>query len=266
MATYAIGDVQGCYGALRRMLALIHFDRAQDKLWFVGDLVNRGPDSLAVLRFVRGLGGAAVSVLGNHDLHLLCVAAGVQPPHGHDTLEAILQASDRDDLLDWVRRRPLLHVQHGYAMVHAGLLPSWTIDQAVLLGDEVQDSLTGVHYVEFLHAMYGNQPDRWSDALTGWDRLRVIVNAMTRMRICTPDAQMQFAHKGTPADIPAGFLPWYAAPNQRGQDHTVLFGHWSAHGFARLPGAVALDSGCLWGGALSALRLEDRLVFQVGCS
>jgi bis(5'-nucleosyl)-tetraphosphatase (symmetrical) len=276
MATYAIGDVQGCYQALRRLLALIHFDRARDTLWFVGDLVNRGPDSLAVLRFVRGLGDAAVSVLGNHDLHLLCVAAGVQPhrppkvadlsSRRHDTLEAILQASDRDELLVWLRHRPLMHVEHGYALVHAGLLPNWTIDKAVSLAKESQISLSGPHYLEFLSAMYGNEPDRWDDALTGWERLRVVVNAMTRMRICTPDGRMQFAHKGTLAEVPAGFMPWYAAPSARSGEHTVLFGHWSAHGFARLPGAVALDSGCVWGGALSALRLEDRLVFQVGCS
>lgn len=264
MATYTIGDIQGCYGALRRLLDLVCFDERRDQLWFVGDLVNRGPDSLAVLRFVRGLGSHAITVLGNHDLHLLCVAAGVQPPHRHDTLDALLQASDRDELLDWLRRRPLLYVDGPYALVHAGLHPSWSVEQAVSLGEEVSYSLSSSHYIECLHAMYGNEPDNWAGSLQGWERFRVIVNAMTRMRICTADGKMQFAYKGTLAEIPSGFIPWYAAPHRRGNTHTVLFGHWSAHGFARLAGAIALDTGYLWGGSLSALRLEDRLLFQVG--
>ncbi len=265
MATYAIGDVQGCFEALQRLLALIHFDRARDKLWFVGDLVNRGPDSLAVLRFVRDLGESALTVLGNHDLHLLAVAAGAQKSRRGDTLEGVLRAADHASLVDWLRARPLMHVQDGYALVHAGLLPDWTIEQAVQLGESVSDSLRTENYIEFLRAMYGNEPGQWSDSLQGWDRLRVVINAMTRMRICTPGGQMQFAHKGTLADIPAGFMPWYEASQRRGSERTVLFGHWSALGFARLPGVVALDSGCVWGGLLTAMRLEDRVVFQVGC-
>ncbi len=266
MTTYAIGDVQGCYGALRRLLDFVRFDERRDTLWFVGDLVNRGPDSLGVLRFVRSLGTGAVAVLGNHDLHLLCVAAGVQKPRRSDTLDAILAAHDRDELLDWLRRLPLMHVEGGFALVHAGLLPDWSIEEAVSLANQVSDSLVEINYQEFLAAMYGDQPDHWQPNLGGWDRLRVVVNAMTRMRVCTPEGRMQFSYKGSLADLPPGWLPWYAVPGRQSADKTVLFGHWSAHGFSRAHNCIALDTGCLWGGTLSALRLEDRVLFQVGCA
>ncbi len=265
MATYAIGDLQGCLAQFRELLERIGFDRTRDRLWLVGDLVNRGPDSLEMLRFVRGLGEAAVSVLGNHDLHLVAVAAGHARIHKSDTLDEILAAPDRDELLAWLRARPLMHVEHGFALVHAGLLPQWTIAQAAALATEVEAVLRGALWREFTARMYGNQPDRWDDALDGWDRLRVVVNAMTRLRICTPDGRMEFSHKGDPARLPRGYLPWFEIPGRRSADTTVICGHWSALGLRLMPNLLALDSGCLWGRQLTALRLEDRQVFQIQC-
>jgi bis(5'-nucleosyl)-tetraphosphatase (symmetrical) len=265
MATYAIGDLQGCFEPLQRLLRTFDFDAARDRLWFVGDLVNRGPDSLAVLRFVRDLGDRAVVTLGNHDLHLLVAAEGFARLHKGDTLDAILAAPDRDELLAWLRTRPLMHVEGDHAMVHAGLLPSWTIAHAMELASEAQAMLAGSGYRSFFEHMYGNQPDRWDDTLAGWDRLRVVINAFTRMRICSPDGTMEFRHKGELADIPAGFLPWFDVPDRRNRTHTVVFGHWSAVGYRSGNGYLALDSGCLWGRELTAVRLEDRSVFQVPC-
>ncbi len=265
MATYAIGDLQGCFDPLLRLLRTFDFDAARDRLWFVGDLVNRGPDSLAVLRFVRDLGDRAVVTLGNHDLHLLVAAEGFAKLNRGDTLDAILAAPDRDELLAWLRTRPLMHVEGDHAMVHAGLLPAWTIDRAMQLASEAQAMLAGDDYRRFFQHMYGNQPDRWDDALAGWDRLRVVINAMTRMRICSPDGVMEFRHKGELADIPAGYLPWFDVPDRRSGTHTVVFGHWSALGYRAGSGYLSLDSGCLWGRELTAVRLEDRSVFQVPC-
>jgi bis(5'-nucleosyl)-tetraphosphatase (symmetrical) len=265
MSTYAIGDIQGCFTALQRLVEHCRFDPAQDKLWLVGDLVNRGPQSLEVLRYIKGLGDRAVVVLGNHDLHLLVVAAGYVAQHRGDTLDTILAATDRDELLDWLRKRPLTHCEHGWLMVHAGLLPSWTIARAQELAGEVETALRGNGCDGFLRAMYGNQPDRWDDALEGHDRLRVIVNAMTRMRVCTPDGQMEFTHNGERDDIPAGFVPWFEAPRRASAGKRILFGHWSAHGLLVDSDVVALDTGCLWGRALTALRLEDRTIFEVSC-
>lgn len=265
MATYAIGDVQGCFEPLVRLLDRIRFDPGLDRLWFVGDLVNRGPASLQVLRFLRSLGDRAVVVLGNHDLHLLVAAAGHGRDDPSDTFHDVLAAPDRGALLDWLRTRKLMHVEGGYAMVHAGLLPQWTIEQAASLAREVERVLAGDHADGLYRHMYGNRPDSWDDALEGWDRLRAIVNAMTRMRICTPEGVMEFRHKGELEDIPPGHLPWFDAPARRSRTHTVVFGHWSALGFVRGPDHVALDSGCLWGRDLTAFRLEDEAVFQVPC-
>jgi bis(5'-nucleosyl)-tetraphosphatase (symmetrical) len=265
MATYAIGDIQGCLDPLRRLLDATGFDPAADCLWFVGDLVNRGPDSAATLRFVRGLGDRAVAVLGNHDLHLLAAAAGLAKIHREDTFEDVLRAADRDELLDWLRRRPLMHVEGAYALVHAGLLPQWTVDDARRAAREVEAALQAPDPTPFYRHMYGNQPRAWDPALTGWDRLRVIVNAMTRMRVCTPSGVMEFGHKGELADVPGGYVPWYDVPARRSRSHVVLFGHWSALGFRRGPDYLALDSGCLWGRALTAVRLEDRQAFHVPC-
>jgi bis(5'-nucleosyl)-tetraphosphatase (symmetrical) len=265
MSTYAIGDVQGCYDQLRRLLDRIGFDPARDTLWFVGDLVNRGPRSLEVLRYVRGLGDAALTVLGNHDLHLLVVAAGVRKPHRGDTIDEILRASDRDELLDWLRHRPMMHVDAGYAVVHAGLLPQWSIGRALELAREVERTLQGADCAGLLAHMYGNTPVRWDEALTGYDRLRIIVNAMTRLRLCDADGRMDFTHKGPLDALPAGYMPWYEVPGRASAGTPVICGHWAAIGLAVREDMIAIDSGCVWGRELSALRLPDLQVFQVPC-
>ena len=268
MATYAIGDIQGCYDPLRRLLNCISFDPPRDRLWFVGDLVNRGEQSLEVLRFVKGLGDSAVVVLGNHDLHLVMQAEGYGKANREDTLDAVLAAPDRDELMAWLRSRPLFHVEDGYAMVHAGLLPQWTVEQAQVLSDEVGAVLNAANYREFLANMWGSEPVSWHDDLVGWDRLRVVVNAMTRMRFCTPQGAMEFrapGSKGPPERGPAGCVPWFEVPGRASADHTVICGHWSALGFRQSKNLLALDSGCLWGGQLTAVRLEDRRVFQLPC-
>ncbi len=263
MAIYAIGDVQGCYTELVHLIKKISFDAARDKLWFVGDLVNRGADSLAVLRLVKSLGDAAITVLGNHDLHLLAVAEGAAQLHKDDTLDEILSAPDCDELLTWLRQQPLLHVQDNFVLVHAGLLPSWSIAQAMALASEVETELRGDDYVEFLTHMYGNQPNAWSDELSGYKRLRVIANALTRMRICTLQGEMEFKFKGEQYKIPAGYVPWFDVPERLSENATVIFGHWSALGLVTEKNLIALDTGCLWGGPLTAIRLEDRKIFQV---
>ncbi|HEX7053860.1 MAG TPA: symmetrical bis(5'-nucleosyl)-tetraphosphatase [Burkholderiales bacterium] len=260
MATYAIGDVQGCYDELQALLAEIGFGAA-DRLWFVGDLVNRGPKSLEVLRFVRALGSRAVCVLGNHDLHLVAQHEGFERTRADDTFQDVLGAPDRAELVDWLRARPMMHVEGDFAMVHAGLLPQWSRERALELAREVEAALVAPNYREFFAHMYGSQPERWSDQLAGWDRLRVIVNAMTRMRFCSRDGKMEFHAKGKQA--PEGYLPWYETrPPEPG---LLVCGHWSALGLAFTPRVALLDSGCVWGGALSALRLEDRRLWQVPC-
>lgn len=265
MPTYAIGDVQGCVGALRRLLDAVGFDRTRDRLWFVGDLVNRGPDSLATLRLVKDLGDAAVTVLGNHDFHLLAVASGHAKKHRNDTLDAVFDAPDREELLAWLRQRPLLHVEGNWAMVHAGLLPQWSVATARMLAQEVEVALRGANWRDFLSTLYGNKPDSWSESLRGADRLRVIVNAMARMRFCTAAGTIEFHTKGETAKAPPGFFPWFDAPGRASRDHTVICGHWSTLGLKLRPDLLALDSGCVWGGSLSAVRLEDRKLFQISC-
>ena len=262
-AVYAIGDVQGCLASLQELLARIDDPGAQ--LWFAGDLVNRGPDSLGTLRFVRALGERAIVVLGNHDLHLLTVAAGARRAHRSDTIDAILAAPDRDELLDWLRARPLAHHERGHLLVHAGVLPDWTATEAIALAAEVQAALRGEHWREFLAVLYGDLPDRWDPGLRGYDRLRVIVNALTRLRFVTPAGAMDLAVKDGAAQAPAGLLPWFDAPDRRTSDAPVVFGHWSTLGLVVRPDIIALDSGCVWGGKLSAVRLADRAVFQVRC-
>ena len=266
MATYAVGDIQGCCTELKQLLELIRFDPRADKLWLVGDLVNRGPDSLGVLRLVRSLGDAATVVLGNHDLHLLAVAAGVAKLHRSDTFDEILAAPDRLELMTWLRQQRLLQVEDNVVLVHAGLLPSWSVAQAQLLAREVEQALRGRDHPQFLAHMYGNQPTHWDDALSGYPRLRVITNAFTRMRICTPNGEMEFKFKGEMQDVPAGYLPWFDVPARASATATVVCGHWSALGLKVMPQLITLDTGCLWGGALSAVRLQDRRVFQVMCA
>ncbi|MCK6406630.1 MAG: symmetrical bis(5'-nucleosyl)-tetraphosphatase [Rhodocyclaceae bacterium] len=267
MSTYAIGDIQGCHDSLLRLLETCAFDPAHDRLWLVGDLVNRGPHSLATLRFVKSLGDAAITVLGNHDLYLLMLAEGVEKRRGKDdTLDDILTAPDRDVLLDWLRRRPLCHVEGEYCLVHAGLPPQWTAKQARALAAEVEALLQGPRYRETLTHMWGSEPAQWSDDLSGWDRMRVVVNAMTRMRFCSAAGVMEFKTKGEVANAPPGYLPWFEVPGRRSADAVLVTGHWSALGLRVEPRLLALDSGCLWGRHLTAVRLEDRQVFQVDCS
>jgi bis(5'-nucleosyl)-tetraphosphatase (symmetrical) len=260
MATYAIGDVQGCFDELQALLQKVDF-KPSDRLWFVGDLVNRGPKSLSVLRFVRDLGERAVTVLGNHDLHLVAQYEGVEKLKAKDTFQDVLDAPDGAELVSWLRAQPMVHIEAGYAMVHAGLLPQWTITQAKALGAEVSSALAAQRYREFLEHMYGDKPERWDDALAGWDRLRVIINAMTRMRYCDRDGRMDLKRAGT--EPAKGYLRWFEtrAPEKT----TLLFGHWSQLGLVVRPGIVGLDSGCIWGGRLSALRLDDRTLFQLPC-
>ncbi|UCV11452.1 symmetrical bis(5'-nucleosyl)-tetraphosphatase [Dechloromonas denitrificans] len=267
MANYAIGDIQGCYDSLCRLLELCKFDAAHDRIWLVGDLVNRGPKSLETLRLIKSLGPSAVTVLGNHDLYLLMVAeGGAKFRAKDDTLQAIFDAPDCSELLDWLRQQPLCYTEDNYCMVHAGLLPQWTARQARALSGEVEAALQGPDYRQFLKNLWGSDPAGWSDELSGWPRLRVIVNAMTRMRFCTPEGIMEFKAKGKLSNTPAGHIPWFDAPNPRYTDSVLITGHWSALGLKVLPHFLALDSGCLWGGHLTAVRLEDRSVFQVNCS
>jgi len=265
MAIYAVGDIQGCYTELQKLLEQIRFDPESDQLWLVGDLVNRGPESLQVLRLVKSLGESAITVLGNHDLHLLAVAEGAAQLQRGDTLDEVLAASDRDELLHWLRNQRLLHAEDGYVLVHAGLLPQWTVKQAASLAREVENALRSADYGVFLSRMYGNVPHSWEDDLSGFKRLRVIVNAFTRMRICTPQGEMEFRFKGEVEQIPKGHMPWFEVPDRASADATVIVGHWSALGLKIEANVIALDTGCLWGGSLSAIRLEDRQLFQISC-
>lgn len=265
MATIAIGDVQGCYDQLMRLLERAGYDERRDLLWFVGDLVNRGSQSLQTVRFVKGLGSRAVTVLGNHDLALLVVAEGIKKPYASDTFGDILAAPDREELLAWLRQQQMMHADGGYAMVHAGLPPQWSVAQALALAREAEQALRGPGYREFLRRMYGNEPVRWRDDLAGYDRLRIIVNAMTRMRLATADGTLEFSHKVGLANLPPGYLPWYDVPARASRDTVILFGHWAALGLLLRDDVVGLDSGCVWGRTLSALRLEDRRLFQCDC-
>ena len=265
MTTYVIGDVQGCQPKLTELLDRIRAACPQPKFIFVGDLVNRGPKSLATLREVRALGHTANMVLGNHDLHLLAVAHGIRKLHPSDTLDDILAAPDRDELLDWMRRQPMALLENGHLLVHAGVVPQWTADQTMELAHEVETVLRGPDWIEFLRQMYGNTPARWDDGLTGADRLRCIVNALTRIRFCTPDGAMDLAvSKGAETALP-GYLPWFDVPGRKTEDVTVVFGHWSTLGLTLRPNLISLDTGCLWGGKLTAVCLEDRSVIQVDC-
>lgn len=271
MAVYVIGDIQGCYDDLRRLLDKIEYDPQKDKLWFAGDLVNRGPGSLEVLRFVRGLGDRAITVLGNHDLHLLAVAQGNTRHLGKDhTLDSILQAYDRDQLIDWLRHQPLLHhsAKLGYTMVHAGLPPQWDIPTALRLSGEVEAVLRSSQYPELLDQMYGNEPVCWSDSLSGYDRLRFIINAFTRLRFCDSKGNMAMREKGPPGSQKKPYLPWFKAPGRKSQHQRIIFGHWSTLGYLHIDNVWSLDTGCLWGGKLTAIRLKKRKApkpIQIDC-
>lgn len=260
MSTYAIGDVQGCYDELRRLLNMLSFDPAIDTLWFAGDLVNRGPQSLATLRFVKSLGARALTVLGNHDLHLLAVAHGHLRYHRKDTFTDVLAAADRDELLDWLRARPLLHhdAALGYTLVHAGLPPQWNIVTAQRCARDVEAALQGPDCGVYLGQMYGNEPDRWSEALTGWPRLRFITNCFTRLRYCDEMGRVALEEKGPPGSQPAPYRPWFSVPGRASADDKIIFGHWSTLGSCTAKNVYPLDTGCLWGGQLTALRLEGE--------
>jgi bis(5'-nucleosyl)-tetraphosphatase (symmetrical) len=255
MSLYLIGDVQGCDEALGRLLDTVGFSPSRDTVYLLGDLVNRGPQSLAVLRRLMALEASAVCLLGNHDLHLLATAHGVRRPHRSDTVGDILDAPDRDALLDWVRSRPLAAFEHGWLMVHAGVLPQWDVDQTLALAGEVQAALRGPDWVDFLHGMYGNQPDLWSESLRGAERLRVVVNALTRLRFCTAQGVMEFDTKDRADQAPAGFMPWFDVPGRRTEGVPVAFGHWSTLGAVQREAVLPLDTGCVWGGCLTAARL-----------
>lgn len=265
MAIYAIGDVQGCFAELQALLEKIDFNPTHDQLWLVGDLVNRGPASLETLRFLKGLGERAVCVLGNHDIYLLKVAAtaGLARKR-NDTLQAVLEAPDRIELIDWLRTRPLAHLAHGHLMVHAGVLPLWSSEDVISLAAEVQRELSGPRWGWVIDKLWGNQPAVWDERLEGFERMRVIVNALTRMRFCSlRDGRMEFVAKGGEDKAPPGFVPWFTHPLRRSRDVTLVCGHWSALGLRIEDNLLALDSGCVWGGPFTAIRLEDRQVFQV---
>ncbi len=270
MALYCIGDLQGCNAPLQTLLHTIDFSPSRDTLYFLGDLVNRGPDSAGVLRRLMQMDGAARCVLGNHDLHLLAVANGVRRVHRGDTVGSILNAPDREAMLDWLRRQHMAIFEHGHLMVHAGVLPQWTAAQAMQLAAEVEAVLTGPDLPAFLTRMYGNEPAAWNDSLEGADRLRVIVNAFTRLRFCTADGTMEFTVKEGAAKAPEGYLAWYDVPARRTQDVTVAFGHWSTLGLLLRPNLLSLDTGCVWGGSLSAARLgpdpQQREIIAVPCA
>ncbi|QXL85626.1 symmetrical bis(5'-nucleosyl)-tetraphosphatase [Comamonas sp. NLF-1-9] len=274
MALYCAGDIQGCDGALERLLALIGFSPSRDTLYLLGDLVNRGPDSVAVLQRCMALAGSVQVLLGNHDLHLLAVAQGVRPPSRRDTLDALLAHPQRAAMLDWLRHQPLARqVHHGgeaMLLVHAGVLPAWTPQQTLALAGEVQQALSGAHWQAFLQQMYGNEPACWHEELQGMDRLRVVVNALTRVRFCSLQGVMDFSSSESARQAPAGLLPWFELPGRKTQGQLTVFGHWSTLGWMSRADLLALDTGCVWGGSLSAVRfgstLAEREHLQVECA
>ncbi len=265
MPTYAIGDIQGCFSTLEKLLRVINFDNTADTLWFTGDLVNRGPQSLETLRYIKHLGDKHRIVLGNHDLHLLAVAAHTHIGWPDDTLDSILTAPDRDELLNWLRKQPLLHHDENlnYVIVHAGFAMSWDLHKAKQLAHEVETVLQSEQYVDFFKQMYGNLPDQWNDNLTGFDRLRCITNYFTRVRFCYPDGRLELNKKGK-IEHSAELIPWFKLPNLQIKNTRILFGHWAAlAGVTNTPNLFALDTGCIWGYALTAMRLEDGKRFSV---
>lgn len=255
MARWAIGDVQGCADELDELIARIGFKADRDQLWFVGDLVNRGPHSLKVLRLVRSLGANALTVLGNHDLHLLAVALVQAKIRKSDTLDAVLSAPDRDALLEWLVALPLAHYAAGDLLLHAGLVPQWDVAQTLQLAAEVEQALRRSPE-RLLNSMYGDQPDRWQTSLKGAERLRFTVNVLTRLRFCTIEGRIDLKQSGKPGSVPPPLLPWFKVPHRASASTRIVFGHWSALGFHRGENVLALDTGCVWGGALTAIDLD----------
>jgi len=259
---WVVGDVQGCLASLQSLLERLP---PTARLLFVGDLINRGPQSLASLRFVRSLGSRAEALLGNHDLHLLAVAAGIRRQHDDDTLADILAAPDRDDLLDWLRARPLARHESGALFVHAGVLPQWSVDKTLRLAGEIETRLRAPDYRAFLATMYGNRPARWDDRLEGADRARCVINALTRLRFVAVDGTMDFTVKEGATAAPPGLLPWFDHPERATRGTPVVFGHWSTLGSLMRDDAVCVDTGCVWGGALTALAWPSRRLVRVSC-
>jgi bis(5'-nucleosyl)-tetraphosphatase (symmetrical) len=264
---YLIGDLQGCCDAFDRLLATLDFSPSRDHLTVLGDLVNRGPQSLATLQRLRGLGHAAEALLGNHDLHLLAMAAGVRQEHKSDTLREILDSPEREAWLAWVRQRPLAVMQAGWLCVHAGVVPQWEAADALALAGEVESVLRGPDLAAFLPAMYGNEPARWNDDLQGDERLRFVINVLTRVRFCSADGTLDFKTKDGAAAAPAGHLPWFDVPGRRTAGVPIAFGHWSTLGLVNRPDLLGIDTGCVWGGQLTAVRVDGgrREIVQVQC-
>ena len=268
MATFAVGDIQGCYEPFAKLLDKIKFDDKKDKLWLTGDLVNRGPDSLKVLRFVKQLGSCAISVLGNHDLSLLALNAGAIKPSPKDTFDSVLKAKDREELIHWLKSLPILHYQQekNTVLVHAGVYPLWTLNQAIKLAKELEHVLRSPQCDDFLNHMFGATPDRWDDNLSGFDRLRFITNAFTRMRFYSPEGRLPIAVKLPPNQAPPGTMPWFSCPNPAWEGTKIIFGHWAAlEGKCEVPGINALDTGCVWGKSLTAMSLETGQRFHIDC-
>jgi bis(5'-nucleosyl)-tetraphosphatase (symmetrical) len=264
---YLVGDIQGCCDAFERLLAEIDFSPSRDHLVVVGDLVNRGPDSLGTLKRLRGLCNAATCLLGNHDLHLLAVAHGVRKQRKDDTLDDILGSKKRDEWLDWVRQRRMALMHQGWLVVHAGVVPQWDVPTTLALAGEVEGLLRGPNLPALLHEMYGNEPAQWHDALQGSERWRFIINTLTRIRFCTPEGQLELKLKEGAGAAPPGYAPWFDIAERRTRGTPMAFGHWSTLGLINRPDLLALDSGCVWGGALTAVRVDGgrREMAQVLC-
>ena len=264
---YLIGDIQGCCGPLQTLLDKIDFSPSRDHVYLLGDLVNRGPASLETLRLVQKLGSAASSLLGNHDLHLLAMANGVRKPHKGDTISEILNAPDREALIQWVRQQRMAIHEHGWLMVHAGVVPQWDLTLTLSLAAEVEELLQSPALPDFLQTMYGDEPDRWSAGLTGYARAKFAINALTRLRFCDAKGRMDFKAKDGAETAPAGFMPWFDVPGRKTAGVPIAFGHWSTLGFLERPDLLSLDTGCVWGGKLTAVRIDDgqRELIQVDC-
>ncbi|MGZ5044138.1 MAG: symmetrical bis(5'-nucleosyl)-tetraphosphatase [Methylobacter sp.] len=266
MSIYAIGDIQGCFDELLQLLDAISFDEHTDQLWFAGDLVNRGPKSLETLRFIKSLGDSAVTVLGNHDLHLLAASCAPKIAHKKDSLLPILEAPDRDELIDWLRHRPLFHFNEDFCLVHAGLPPQWDFKKTQKMALLAEKALKDPKYQAFLKQMYGNKPNIWSSDLKGVEKLRFIINCFTRMRYCDVNGRLDFVHSGPIGSQPKSLMPWFDVPKRKSADMRIIFGHWSALGYYEGPNCYAIDTGCLWGGQLTALRLGDQVQrFSIDC-
>ena len=269
MAIYAIGDVQGCFDELTALIKKIAFNPKEDKLWFAGDLVNRGPKSIETLRWVKSLGNNAITVLGNHDLHLLAAYAGTREVKETSSLYHVIKAHDIKELIDWIRQQPIMHYDPNLniAMVHAGLLPCWDIKKAITHANEVETALCSNHYQDFLNNMYGDQPNYWDKNLKGWDRLRVITNSFTRLRYCSLDGIMELNEKGPLGSQKPGLKPWFEVKSRNSLDTKIIFGHWSTLGSYKGNNVIAIDTGCIWGGCLTAIRLDNKhsTKYQIDC-